>query len=326
MTYSVANDPSIRPVNLALIPMLTRLAFCSRYSIVIHMRERTRIPRGGGAPRERVHDSIWVKSAERTLNILEWLSTTETTMTFRKIEEALRIPRSSLHGLLRTLCERGWLERDADARAYNLGIRTWQVGHAYMRGRTLAQRAQAYMLRVQGALRETVQLAVLDGRHNVYIAKVDGPQRLVLASEVGRRLEAHATGLGKVLLAGLPTQEVDRRLSGVTLERLTPNTIVDHRALKRELGLVRRQGYALDNEEYTVGVRCVAVPVRDYTGEVTAAMSVSVPRVRFTRELRSEALRVLREASRDLSASLGFSDPGSSAATSGQALAGPDRG
>src|SRR5258708_32636390 len=102
-------------------------------------------------------------------------------------------------------------------------------------------------------LDETVQLAVLDGRYNVYVAKATGSQRLILASEVGRRLEAHATGLGKVLLAGLSEDELESRFKGVVMERHTSNTISDIASLKRELQVIRKRGYGRDNEEYTLG-------------------------------------------------------------------------
>jgi DNA-binding IclR family transcriptional regulator len=162
------------------------------------------------------------------------------------------------------------------------------------------------MERVRDALQETVQLATLDGRYNVYLAKIQGSQRLVLVSEVGYRLEAHATGLGKVLLAGLDPGERARRLGSVSLESFTTNTITDHRLLEEELQRVDRLGYALDNEEYTVGVRCVAVPIRDHTGQVVAAMSISAPTVRFSPELQQNALRLLKSAAADVARALGY--------------------
>ena len=249
--------------------------------------------------------AVGVKSAGRALCILELLTRVERAMTFMAIEDILGYPRSSLHGLLRTLVERGWLELDETSRVYALGIRAWEAGNTYLRATSLAKRALPYMTEVRDALDETVQLAVLDGRFNVYVAKVDGTQRLVLASEIGRRLEAHATGLGKILLAGLAPQELDRRLAGVELERFTPNTITDGDELKREIARITSSGYALDKEEYTIGVRCVAVPVRNHNGDIVAAMSVSVPRVRFSLERQRRALQLLQQAAANLSSTLG---------------------
>jgi DNA-binding IclR family transcriptional regulator len=255
--------------------------------------------------RSRSRASVAVKSAARALTILELLTKVEHPMTFVAIEEILGYPRSSLHGLLQTLADRGWLELDETSRGYALGIRAWEAGNTYLRATSLAKRALPYMTEVRDALDETVQLAVLDGRFNVYVAKVDGTQRLVLASEVGRRLGAHATGLGKILLAGLAPQELERRLAGVDLERYTLNTITDAGELKTELARIRSSGYALDNEEYTIGVRCVAVPVRNHAGEIVAALSVSVPRVRLSLQRQRRALQLLRRAATDLSSTLG---------------------
>jgi DNA-binding IclR family transcriptional regulator len=247
-----------------------------------------------------------VKSAQRALEILDLLTHEERALSFQEIADLLGYPRSSLHGLLRTLVGRSWLELDPGSRRYSLGIRTWEAGHAYLRARDLADRARPFMERVRDATDETVQMSVLDGRHNVYVAKSVGTQRLVLASEIGRRLEAHATGLGKVLLAGLETYELERRLAGVKLERMTPNTVTDRAALKEELRRVRERGYATDNGEYTVGVRCVAVPIVDHSERVIAALSVSIPNVRFSAGWQQKTLAELEAAAADLSAALGY--------------------
>jgi DNA-binding IclR family transcriptional regulator len=268
-----------------------------------------------GRARARKHESdvidadrpSGVKSAQRTLAILELL-TSRPTLTFAQIETALRYPRSSLHGILTTMADKGWLELDARARTYSLGIRAWEAGQAYLRGTDLVERARPHMERVRDALDETVQLAILDGTYNVYLAKVQGSQRLVLVSEVGHRLEAHTTGLGKVLLAGLAPVERARRLRGAALESFTPNTITDREQLEEELERIRQKGFAVDNEEHTLGVRCVAVPVRDHTGEVIAALSVSMPTVRFGPQAQQDTVTALQGAAAELSRSLGYLD------------------
>jgi DNA-binding IclR family transcriptional regulator len=247
-----------------------------------------------------------VKSAQRVLTILELLTNREEPLSFGTIATTLDYPRSSLHGLLRTLTERGWVELDPNTRRYRLGIRTWEAGNTYMRAVTLADRARPFMRWVCDHVDETIQLAILDGRYNIYIAKVEGKQRLVLDSEVGRRLEAHATALGKLLLASLPTEELDRRFAGVQLEKFASQTIDNYAELKRALATIRERGLALDDEEYTPGVHCVAVPVRDHTGQVIAAMSVAFTSARFAEERRQQALGWLREATDGLSTALGY--------------------
>lgn len=247
-----------------------------------------------------------VKSSQRTLQLLELLTAREEPMTFTAIADSLGFPRSSLHGLLTTLTDFGWLRFDPQSRSYALGIRAMEAGNAYMRSQDLPTRARPIMTRVRNELDETVQLSVLDGRFNVYVAKVDGGQALRLASEVGRRLPAHATGLGKVLLANLPEGELDDRLGMASLERFTDKTICTRAALRSELARIRAVGYGTDQEEYSRGVCCVAAPVRDHTGHVTAAMSVSAPKIRFERARRRQALELLLRAADDLSHELGY--------------------
>ncbi|GAA2755738.1 IclR family transcriptional regulator domain-containing protein [Actinopolymorpha rutila] len=247
-----------------------------------------------------------VKSAERTLAILELLTRHEEPLTFTAIARSLRYPRSSLHGLLRTLVERGWAEFDPDQRCYSLGLRTLEAGNAYTRTLGLVERALPLMERIRDTIDETVQLAVLDGVHNVYVAKVDGRQTLTLASEVGRRLPAHATGVGKVLLAGLRHDDLDARLSAGPLPAFTRHTVTDKARLLGQLRTVSRRGFAVDNEEYTLGIRCVAVPVYDVSRRTVAALSVSVPAIRCTPAHRENAHRLLTEAAHRLSVALGY--------------------
>ena len=125
-----------------------------------------------------------VKSAKRTLDILALMTSRESRMTFTEISLALDLPRSSLHGLLSTLTEGGWVTYDSPSKSYGLGIRTLEAGNAYLRTQSLPTRARPFMERVRDALDETVQLSVLDGRYNIYVDKVDGQQALVLASAV----------------------------------------------------------------------------------------------------------------------------------------------
>lgn len=250
-----------------------------------------------------------VKSAERTLAVLELLTDRGGPASFGYIVDALGYPRSSLHQLLRTLIDRGWVEVEPTTGHYMLGVRTFQAGNAYMRAVDLATRARPYMERVRDAIGETVQIAVLDGRYNVYIGKVDGTQNLIMASAVGRRIESHATGLGKVLLAGLSDERVTELYKGVDLERFTDTTITDIPELLKAVRHVRTVGYGFDLEEHTIGVRCLAVPIHDSADTIIAAMSVSVPTARWSPDRDEQILEALRTESEALSRALGWQYP-----------------
>lgn len=247
-----------------------------------------------------------VKSAERALTILELLTSSERPLTFTALADQLGYPRSSLHGLLQTLLEKGWVDFDEQERTYRLGIRTLEAGNVCSRRLGLVESALGLMEQVRDNLDETCQLAILDELCCVYVAKVEGRQMLKLASEVGRRLPAHATGVGKVLLAGLDHDELTGRMRGVGLERFTPHTITDPARLLAHLQDVRRRGFAVDNEEHSVGVRCIAVPVFDHSRRAVAALSVSTPAIRATIAHRERARGLLSDATARLSNELGY--------------------
>ena len=257
---------------------------------------------GSGSAGDRL--SATVKSALRVLLVIELLTDEPTGLSFAQICQRLRLPKSSTHALLRTMKERGHLDLDETGR-YRLGIRIWQAGQAHTQGFDLAAAGAARTSRWrETSYAETVQLAVLDGFENVYLAKEDSDQRLVLQSRVGPRLPAYATGLGKVLLSGLSDDEVLAGLSKTALHAFTTKTISNPAALLAALQKVRQRGYAIDHGEYTEGVICVAVPVRDHRGTVMAAISVSVPEIRTDLEFQQRALEVLTREATNLS---GFS-------------------
>ena len=246
-----------------------------------------------------------VKSASRALDILSLLTRRRGRLTFAEMEAALGYPKASLHGLLQTMTEANWLDYDTATRGYALGIRVWEAGAASLAMVPLWSRAKPFLERVRDQTTETVQLAVLDGFEVLYVAKVDGMHMLRLDSAVGQRLEPHATGVGKALLASLADDVLGRWLKSRPLERYTERTITDPDRLMAELRTVRQQGFALDNEDRTAGAVCVAVGVNDLDGTCVAAMSVSAPAFRFREAERTAALNHLRAAAGALSDELG---------------------
>lgn len=248
-----------------------------------------------------------VKSALRTLEILETVARYRDGITFVALADVLPYPKSSLHGLLQTIASRGWLTFDADSRKYAIGVKPWEVGQSFLRSRELVVRARQYLREANQELDETVQLGILDDLDVVYIDKVEGTRPLRLFSNVGSRLPAYVTGIGKALLSGLPDAELERRFAGVELPGYTAKTITSGDELIRVLAESRRQGYATDDGEYTHGVFCVAVPIRDGSGSVVAAMSCSVPQARIELgELQpGQMIEVLVRQARHISKALG---------------------
>jgi DNA-binding IclR family transcriptional regulator len=209
-------------------------------------------------------------SVDRSFAILERLAESPGGLTLSEVARHLTLPRSSAHVLLHTLGRRGYVSHDKEARTFHLGLQCWALGCAFRLHDELVRQALPVMRGIVDELDEIVQLAVRDGTHNVYLAKVDCRQPIQLISRVGVRLRCHATGLGKALLTALSDDEIDRLYATETIERFTPNTLTDLPALKQALQATRKRGYAEDREEYVPGLRCVSLPVPRATGDKLA--------------------------------------------------------
>lgn len=241
-------------------------------------------------------DGSGVKSADRALTILELFSAPDIRLTFTEVAQRLGFPRSSLHGLLHTMKDRGWLRFDAASRCYALGIRAWETGSSYRPAVELAERARGVLPGLAGRAEGDAHIAVLDGLDCVCISDTDGA--------TGRRLPAHSIASGKVLLAALDTAMLDRRLRGQSLRRVTERTTRDVDALRRELDGVRAQGFAEDHAEHEDGRCSLAVAVTAGDGAPELAVAVVGPASFLDGERRERALSALRDAARDLGAAL----------------------
>lgn len=235
-----------------------------------------------------------VKSADRTLVILEHFASSGTRQTLQSLHQELGIPKSSLHGLLRTLEARGWIEADASGSLFGLGVRALLVGTSYIDSDDVVALTRDVLDHLAADTGETIHLARLDANEVVYLATRQSVHHLRMFSRVGRRLPAHNTALGKALLASRSDDEV-RELLVHPLASLTPNTFTDLQDLLEELELTRRRGYALDREENTLGINCFAAclptasPAQD-------AISISVPLARLSDERGEEHVALLRGA------------------------------
>ena len=236
-----------------------------------------------------------VKSAARTVEILEFLAARQNRpVRLRELSEALGVPRSSLHALLRTLAKHGWVRSDTTGTLYGIGIRALLAGTSYLDTDPYLPQVTPFLVELREQLDETFHFGRLDGTDVVYLATRESSQYLRPYSRVGRRLPAYSTSLGKAVLAALPQEEVADHVPD-ELAPLTPNTLVDRAALTTELEATRRRGYAVDNEENTLGLRCIAVAL-DYDEPVSDAISASIPIARLTPEREAEVIAALRQA------------------------------
>jgi IclR family transcriptional regulator, KDG regulon repressor len=247
-----------------------------------------------------------VPAVSRALDILE-LFLDRPTLSAPQVTERLRLPRTTVHELLTTLVDRGYLETIAGAPTrYRLGMRLFQLGSQFANRLDLVREAQEAASDVAAVCDETVHVAVLDGTSVVYVAKVDSTHPVRMVSAVGRRLPAHCTAVGKMLLSSLSEEALDAHYPrGSALPGMTPNSIVSPTRLRVHLQEVREAGVAWDDCESNEAVRCVSAGVRDHTGRMIAAMSISVPTIRWTDERSAEWADLIRRGSETLSARLG---------------------
>ena len=236
-----------------------------------------------------------VKSAARTVEILEFLAARQNRpVRLRELSEALGVPRSSLHALLRTLAKHGWVRSDATGTLYGIGIRALLAGTSYLDTDPYLPQVTPFLVELREQLDETFHFGRLDGTDVVYLATRESSQYLRPYSRVGRRLPAYSTSLGKAVLAARAEDEVADHLPA-DLAPLTSHTLTDRGALAAELDATRRRGYAIDNEENTLGLRCIAVAL-DYDEPVSDAISASIPIARLTPEREAEVIAALRQA------------------------------
>ena len=240
-------------------------------------------------------------AVDRALNILEAAAHRREGLTNSEISRRLSIPKSSASYILRTLERRGYLRRDAENGRYRLGLKILSLGREAHALLDVAEIARPFMQALVQRVRLTCHLAVLDHGEAVYIEKVDAPGFFKVNTWVGRRMYVHSTSVGKTLLAWLPKSEVEAILHEQGLKKRTPKTITTLSRFLAELETVRVQGYAVDDEENSVGARCLAVPIFDAQGGVPAAVGVSGTLTQVSEAELPRIAEALKETTRRIS-------------------------
>ena len=236
---------------------------------------RSRVGRPAADPSTLANDASPVKSAERTVKILETLAASPTRLTLSELQERMGYPRSSLHALVRTLRELKWVEADETGSAFGVGPHALLSGTAYLDRDPALRYAYETLEDLRTEVGHTIHYARRDDTHVLYLASRESREQVRVVSRVGRRLPAHVTALGQALLAELTEAEVDDLLRD-ELPAFTRNTITDRARLHAELDAVRKRGWAFEIEQGTDGVACVAVAV-GYRIPATDAISCSMP-------------------------------------------------
>lgn len=215
----------------------------------------------------------YVQSFARGLEVLRSFGADAPAQTLSETAERVGLTRAGARRILLTLQTLGYVEQDG--RQFRLTPKVLELGFAYLSAQPWWHQAQPLMEELTQQTRESTSASVLDGDQIVYMVRVPAQKIMSINLGIGSRLPAHCTSMGRVLLASLPEDERIRRVQAMDLQPLTPKTTIDVGKLLRTLALVRRQGWALVNEELELGLMSLAVPLRDRGGRVVAAINVS---------------------------------------------------
>ena len=251
-----------------------------------------------------------IQSVDRALSLLEALAEAGGEASLTDLSKRTCLNVSTCHHLLSTLVNWGYVAKVPGRRSYALGARVLYLGHACLRQVDLPRRAQIHIDRINEVTGETVHLAVLQSDNIVTVVKREARHAVrVDTGMVGRTDAPHATASGKAMIAWLPEDQIRRMVAADDMRRFTEKTIGDFDALIEELRHVRRNGFAMDREEFQPGVVCVGAAIRDHSGAVVGAISASAPAMRATDEHLALMQQEVIAAANALSGELG--EPGS---------------
>ncbi len=217
-----------------------------------------------------------VRVLHKTLDILETIRSQDSGFKLAELSRKVELPKATVYRILATLEGRGYLDRTADG-SYRMAKKLFNLQRTESVEQILNRVAQPIMDRVVDATKETVNLGILDAGEVVVINTVESPQAVRMSSKIGNRRHLHSTALGKIFLAGLPDKEFLRLIRMKGLPKLTDHTIVSKTAVIDEIKTVRKQGWAMDNQENEIEGRCIGAPIVAPDGRVVAALSVSGP-------------------------------------------------
>jgi IclR family transcriptional regulator, KDG regulon repressor len=248
-----------------------------------------------------------IRAVERALALLKTFLGEESELRATEISKRIALDPSTTFRMLVTLQEHGFVRQDQSTGKYRLGASCLALGSQFLKINDVRKSALGVMEQLRNQFGETVHLGILDGTEIVYLEKVSGSHAIgLMSSRVGGRAPAHATSIGKILLAFSSLGEIQRREPHWELSRCTATTITDWKELEKEIARVREQGYAFDNQEFEMGVKCIAAPIYGHKG-ITAALSISGPVDRMGEHIKKHGLiKELKKAAETISTESGW--------------------
>lgn len=266
--------------------------------------------------RTRVRETIAItRTLDRGLALLELLSI-EREATLSHLARGVGVTPTTASRLLETLKARGLVDYDDETALFSVGMKAFLIGSSVIRARRLDRVALPAMRALAEDTGLAVNLGVRDGGSAVYVEQVEAGGAVRLSQQLGRHMPLHATAIGKVLIAWLWSEALERAMGDSPFARLTDHTTTERQDLWRDLELVRAQGFATDDQEYEDGLFCIAAPIRDRSGDVVAGLSLSSVASRMSPAIIRVSAMQLTDAAAVVASKLGWTGPASSQATS----------
>ena len=241
-----------------------------------------------------------MSAINRALDILFCVAEAGRDVGISEIAQMLGSDKATVFRALKAFEKRDLIEQNAETKKYRLGLGTVSLAGKKLHGLSVASRAQPFLSKLSQDMQETVQLSVRSGDRVLYLAVVESPQPIRVASEVGAFAPMHCTAAGKIFLA-FSEPDIESFVSRSPLEKRTPNTLTDVEALKRDLQQVRERGWSMDDEELLPHLRVVAAPIRDFSGNVSAAIALGGPTLRVTPEKVTGMVDAVTAAAQEIS-------------------------
>ena len=253
--------------------------------------------------------SYKVQALDRAFAVLDLLGESEMPLGLAQVASSLQLHKSTAHRFLMVLERHRMVERTS-AGKFRLGLRLFDLGNRAIEQYDLRDRAQPHLRRLVAETEETAHLCILEAARVIYIDKIEPARSVRMITRIGASNPVHCTSVGKAMLAFLPEDRAADIVRRLRFERYTNHTITTPEALRAEMEKTRRRGYAVDDEEYEEGLRCIAVPLLDAQRLPVAAISVSGPSFRVTAQKLPSIANHLLQCVRGISADMGYSSSG----------------
>jgi len=254
----------------------------------------------------KVSEKGKIKSIEKAIDLLELLSDKEKEMSITEIGKELHMGISTVHRILTTLKCRNYIVQNRQTSKYMLGAKLFTLGYKVQNIKNLTKIAMPFLQRLSKYINETINIAILEDRELICLYKIESKEMLRAGIDLGTKIPAHCTSLGKVLLAFLSEQEFMMLYNNDNekLPTFTPNTISSVKELRKGLKKIKKQGYVIDEEEFKIGVNCLGVPIINNEGKAIASISISGPKSRFNLSKIKKVKSTLIALSQDISKQL----------------------